>query len=211
MFRSQDMNLCKLIVTKDKAYDIVEALGMLDEVFFVNLNLNEQPQKLPYCHEVSKTNEISTKLEYIFEECLKNRVKIQKCKDYQDFILKKYQLQVKMKMSKQTIIDSVSKTVGEKYSFLKEQNERIEGMYTDYNDLLEYRKVIEVSKEMLEGSEFQAIRERIDSMSVMSERDSYDIEEVKRLMNDSIMSEISNDQDKGAGVRVGKVVGTCMN
>jgi len=68
MFRSEDMNLCKLIVTKDKAYDIIEALGMLNEVFFINLNLKEQPQKLPYCHEISKCNEIYTKVDYIYEE-----------------------------------------------------------------------------------------------------------------------------------------------
>ena len=68
MFRSEDMNLCKIIVTKDKAYDLIEALGMLNEVFFVNINVNEQPQKLPYCHEISKCHEICTKIEYIYEE-----------------------------------------------------------------------------------------------------------------------------------------------
>lgn len=63
------MHLCKVIVTKDKAYDLIEALGMLNEVFFINLNKDEQPQKLPFCHEVSKTNEINTKLDYIYSEC----------------------------------------------------------------------------------------------------------------------------------------------
>ena len=71
MFRSEDMNLCKVIVTKDKAYDIIEALGMLDEVYFVNLNFDEQPQKLSYSREVSKTNEINARLEFIIDQCKK--------------------------------------------------------------------------------------------------------------------------------------------
>ena len=63
------MNLWKVLVSKDKAYDLVESLGMLDEVYFINLNIDEQPQKLPYGHEISKCNEICTKLDYINEEC----------------------------------------------------------------------------------------------------------------------------------------------
>ena len=51
MFRSQDMHLCKVIVTKDKAYNLNEALGMLNEVFFINLNKDEH---LRSCHIVMK-------------------------------------------------------------------------------------------------------------------------------------------------------------
>lgn len=68
IFRSEDMNLWKVVVSKDKAFDLVEALGMLNEVDFINLNIEEQPQKLPYWHEISKCNEICTKLDYIYEE-----------------------------------------------------------------------------------------------------------------------------------------------
>jgi hypothetical protein len=51
---------------------------MLDEVFFVNLNLNEAAHKLPYSKEVSKSHEICTKLDYIIEECNKNKVRVSK-------------------------------------------------------------------------------------------------------------------------------------
>lgn len=63
------MHLWKVVVTKDKAYDLVEALEMLNEVDFINLNRDEQPHKLPYSKEVSKANELCTKLDYIVAEC----------------------------------------------------------------------------------------------------------------------------------------------
>jgi hypothetical protein len=42
------------MVTKDKAYDLVEAIGLLNQVYFVNLNKDEQLQKLPFSREISK-------------------------------------------------------------------------------------------------------------------------------------------------------------
>lgn len=54
LFRSEDMYLSKLIVTKDNAFEVIESLGTLDEVFFVNLNFEEQPQKLTYSKQVSR-------------------------------------------------------------------------------------------------------------------------------------------------------------
>ena len=65
------MNLSKIIVTKDNAFEIIEALGLLDEVFFVNLNHDEQPQKLTYSKQVSRCNENITKLDFIISECNK--------------------------------------------------------------------------------------------------------------------------------------------
>lgn len=116
-------------------------------------------------------------------------------------------------MSKLTIIDYVNKRVNEQYDFLKEQNERIQNMYSDFNDLLEYKKVIEVSKEMLQTDEFYQMRHRLDSISEgrPSHSQNFDPEGSRMLMNDSFISEGSADVVIGSGVKVGRVVGTCMN
>jgi len=102
-------------------------------------------------------------------------VKVKECKDYPEFVDRKAFLLVKMKMSKFTIIDYVKKTVEQQHKFLEEQNERIESMYTDYNDLLEYRQVTLASKELMERDEVREIRERIGSVSEMSI--AHDVEE----------------------------------
>lgn len=211
MFRSESMNLCKLLVTKDKAYDVVEALGLLNEVSFVNLNKDEQPQKLPYCHEISKCNEICTKLDYIYEQCQKFGVKVEECESYQEFIDKKTSLQMRMKMSKFTILDHLNKIVEEQQKFLKEQNERIESMYSDYNDLLEYKQVTIASQELMERDEMKDMAERI---SVQSEYSGiHDREEMMKLVEDQSFSEAPSEINISLdnGVKIGKIIGTCLN
>lgn len=199
----------------------MEALGNLDQVYFVDLNKSEQPQKLPFSKEVSKANEICTKLTFILEECDKHGVTIKRCQGFKDFLGKKEELQRKMKMSKLTIIDHIDKVVKQQYNFLVEQTERIENMYNDYNDLLEYKKVIEVSGDLLHGGELRRLRRRLSSQS---EREIPDSEERKslmlRYMNSECESEaIQQDEQDGASdasaafdtVSTGRVVGTCNN
>jgi hypothetical protein len=115
-------------------------------------------------------------------------------------------------VSKFSVIDNVRKIVEQQYQFLKEQNVRIEGMYNDYNDLLEYRQVMEASRDLLEGEHYQEIRSRLSSS--MSDRDfaaGYESEEIKRLMDVPAPSEVNsefNQSEAGDRVKVGRIVGT---
>lgn len=147
----------------------------------------------------------------------KKNVVVNQCKNYNDFLDKKDKFQRSMKMSKFTIINIVEKKVNEQYNFLKEQNERIDSMYEDYNDLVEYEKVIEVAQDILVGQEFRELQERISHTSEKEEqksRDGFDPEEAKGLLMRRIPSDASSEVfsvvDVG-GVKVGRVVGTCMN
>ena len=141
---------------------------------------------------------------------INNRIKIQVLQDYDDFLAKKKELEIKMKMSRLTIIDHVSKRVDEQYNFLKQQNHHIENMYSDYNDLIEYKKVIEVSKTMLDDNEMRNISDRLDSLynSDRNSKSVNDQEDMRMLMNDSFMSETSSEVFSGSGVKVGRIVGT---
>ena len=194
LFRSEDMNLCKLIVTKDNAFDIVEALITLNEVFIVNLNPDEQPQKLTYSKSISKWNEIISNLDYIISEWGKYRVPLNKIQSFKDFMQKKEKLQRTLKLSKVTIIDYLTKEVKNKHDFLKEQTVRIESMCQDYDDLVEYFKVVEASQDILSGEAFKEVRSRIESKHDLDfknihERKSIDHEEAKHLIASSFISE----------------------
>jgi vacuolar-type H+-ATPase subunit I/STV1 len=46
--RSELMELYRVIIPKDDAWKVVEALGNTDAAHFVDLNKNEQPFMLPY-------------------------------------------------------------------------------------------------------------------------------------------------------------------
>ena len=117
-----------------------------------------------------------------------------------------------MKLSKLTIVDQINKEVNQKYDFLTEQTVRIESMCQDYDDLVEYHKVIESIQNMVSGELFKEVWGRIESMSErdnQSEIQSVDHEEAKQMIERNV-SECSSERDY-EGVNVGKVVGTWMN
>jgi uncharacterized protein (DUF2344 family) len=104
--------------------------------------------------------------------------------------------------------------VEQQYKFLKEQNERIESMYSDYNDLLEYKQVLEASQVMLDTEEFREMRHRLSSsFSESSHFNGYESEEAKRLIEVPEPSEMESEHhsDEKDEVTVGRVVGTCHN
>ena len=115
-------------------------------------------------------------------------------------------------MSKFTILDKIKNNVEQQYKFLKEQNERIESMYSDYNDLLEYKQVMEASQVMLDREEFKEMHHRLSSSS-NDFQNGYESEEVRRLMDVPEPSEVESEHahNEDDGVVVGRVVGTCHN
>ena len=48
IFRSEDMNLLKLIMSKDQEYPIIDVIGQLEMAHFVNVNESEEIFTLPY-------------------------------------------------------------------------------------------------------------------------------------------------------------------
>ena len=52
--RSEDMYLFKFVVTKDNAWQVVDALGKVKSTHFIDMNKNEQVFKLPYTEMVKR-------------------------------------------------------------------------------------------------------------------------------------------------------------
>ena len=65
IFRSEDIYLCKVSMTKDSAYESLKALGRLGLVSFIDLNVNTQVFDLPFSSEVKRWNETLRNIESI--------------------------------------------------------------------------------------------------------------------------------------------------
>lgn len=68
LFRSEDLHLCKITMTKDTSYDSIKQLGRLGAISFIDLNVNEQVYDLPYAREVKRCNETLRSIESIMNE-----------------------------------------------------------------------------------------------------------------------------------------------
>lgn len=65
VYRSEDMELYQVTMSKDDSWQVMNELGNMGVVHFVDLNKNEQPFHLPYANQIKRTEETLKKLSYI--------------------------------------------------------------------------------------------------------------------------------------------------
>jgi len=54
LLRSEDMSLYEITVPKDNAWEIMNTLGRLNSMHFIDLNINEQPFNLTFAGWVKR-------------------------------------------------------------------------------------------------------------------------------------------------------------
>lgn len=67
-FRSEDMALYEITIPKDNAWDIMNELGNLNCIHFIDLNKEEQVFNLQYASLVRRCEETEKKIGFIEEE-----------------------------------------------------------------------------------------------------------------------------------------------
>ena len=61
-WRSEDIELYKVTIHKDHDQKIMNELGKLSQLHFIDLNKEEQPYKLPYTQDLKRLEEAQRKL-----------------------------------------------------------------------------------------------------------------------------------------------------
>lgn len=67
IFRSEDMNLLKLIMSKDQEYPIIDVIGQLEMAHFVNVNESEEIFTLPYSTMIQRCEEAERKMLFVIK------------------------------------------------------------------------------------------------------------------------------------------------
>jgi len=62
------MYLCKTAMTKDTLYESMKALGRLECVSFIDLNIDQQVYEMPFSNEVKRCSETLRRIETIQQE-----------------------------------------------------------------------------------------------------------------------------------------------
>ena len=65
IFRSEDMNLLKLILTKDQEYAIVDLIGQMEIAHFVNVTEHQEVFTLPYSMMMQRCEEAERKILFV--------------------------------------------------------------------------------------------------------------------------------------------------
>lgn len=78
IFRSEDMNLYKLVMSKDQEYPIIDQIGQCEMCHFVDVNEAEEVYTLPYVDMLRRCEEAERKMQFVINQCTTHDVPLQK-------------------------------------------------------------------------------------------------------------------------------------
>lgn len=112
------MELYRLIIPKDDAWRIVEALGNTDAVHFVDLNKNEQPFMLPYQQRIRICDETERKINYLISKCKEYRIQLFYPNSIEVFESRVADLSEEMRKANHLLFDAIEQDVAGKEAFV---------------------------------------------------------------------------------------------
>ena len=62
IMRSEDMNLLKLVMSKDQEYSIIDHIGQLEMAHFIDINVEEEVYTLPYMDMLRRCEEAERRI-----------------------------------------------------------------------------------------------------------------------------------------------------
>ncbi len=85
-FRSEDMALYEISVPKDNAWEIMDQLGRLDCLHFIDLNKNEQVFNLWFAPLIKRCEDSEKRIAFLLNECRRHKIDLIKPESVEDFI-----------------------------------------------------------------------------------------------------------------------------
>ena len=184
--RSELMELYRLIIPKDDAWKLVDALGNTDAAHFIDLNKNEQPFNLPYQQRLKVCDEAERRVLYLISKCREYRIKLFKPKSIEVFEAKVAQLSEDMHKADHLLFDAIEQDVADKEAFVAQMAKQIDDMQNDINKMDDFKRVLDFVREMLpfinnlvpKGKQASSINDdqRLNQLSeyLIDERDRFD-------------------------------------
>jgi V-type H+-transporting ATPase subunit a len=167
LFRSEDMALYEISIPKDNAWDIMNVLGKLNALHFIDLNVHEQPFNLTFAHWVKRCDDTLRRISFIKEECIRLNVTLQKPKDAQSFLENINAVYRNRKKSSSFYFEEIEQEVKSKEAFISEQINILKNLHDNLNHLVQYKTVLSKAASVIGGSRLMGDK----SMSMSSSSD----------------------------------------
>lgn len=144
IFRSVDMHFYKFTCFKDNAWKVMNELGKLGNLDFIDLNKKEQPFNLPYGNTLKRCEEVLRNLMIVMSQTDVNLRKPQTTEEFQEII---GHLEKKMGKTASSFFDHIETRVKELAQFTNESQETYEQIKQSYISLILMREVLKMVRE----------------------------------------------------------------
>ena len=156
LFRSDPMGYYNLSMPRENAWEILNDLGELDCLQFIDLNTHEAIFSRAYSNYIKRCDEMENKISIITHEMGRFKKPINPCENLDGFIIDLRNYLGTRNRSEQTYFEDVEALLEDKMQALREQVKTYEDLVDKYNHLIEYKQVLKLTRPFIgEGSEFR--------------------------------------------------------
>jgi len=151
LFRSEDMSLYEISIPKDNAWEIMNALGKLDALHFIDLNSSEQPFTLTFANWVKRCDDTLRRISTIKEECARLNLNLTRPKDANSFLENIESIYRNRKKSNSLYFEEIEAQIQDKEYFVIQQIAILKRMHEDLNQLVQYKTVLSKAASIIGG------------------------------------------------------------
>lgn len=148
-FRSEDMGLYSLSVEKNFAWDVMDSLGKLSCLEFIDVNKKEQVYSRPYSTMIRRCDEAMRRLRYIEAICAKYNKSIRKPSSVDSFLTNLQQTISSQGMDAIVYFEKLEQTLADSEKFFIEQLKEAEVAYSKYIAIAQHRYALNKASEVV--------------------------------------------------------------
>ena len=145
------MSLYEISIAKDHHWEIMNELGKLDCMHFVDLNEHEQPFNLYFAPWVKRWDDTLRRITNMKEEWNRLGVELKKPKHVNSFIEYVESLYRSRKKSPSLLLEEIENELKVKDKFVNEQMDHLKKIHDDFNHLIQYKNVLSKAASILGG------------------------------------------------------------
>lgn len=149
LFRSEDMALYEISIPKDDAWDIMNQLGQLDCMHFIDLNKNEQVFALRFANLIKRCDDSEKRITFLQNECKRHNIKLEKPRDVNDFMQIIEQMRQTRNIAPSLFFEQIESGIKTTEEFVNDQTKKEKDMFDNFNQLIEYKKVLQETQVIL--------------------------------------------------------------
>lgn len=149
IFRSEDMALFEISIPKDNAWDIMDRLGLIDSMHFIDLNKNEQVFTLRFAPLVKRCEDADKRVQFLISECKRYNIPLKKPESIEELNHTINKVRSQKNIAPSLFFEEVEEKLKKTEQFVLEQTKKGKDMHDAFNQLLEYRTVLRETRVIL--------------------------------------------------------------
>jgi len=156
LFRSDRMGFYNLVMPREYAWEVLNELGGLDCLQFIDQNSHETAFNRPYSNSIKRCEDIEAKIQTIEKAMKRFEINIDRCDDPKIFLYDLKTFLLTRNKAERTYFDDLEAFIDERAASISDHVKNYESLIENYHNLVEYRQVLIQTRPYIGDTDFRA-------------------------------------------------------